>query len=90
MDLFCLVCFMFVFVMLSCLFLAALLSPAGKGLISCVFFVLCFSCVFVTFPYGVPGQVWFLMISIHDICLPIYFVVYSKTSHYFTPLPQDS
>ena len=36
-------CFMFVFVILSCLFLAALWSPAGKGLLA----LLCvmFSCV---------------------------------------------
>ena len=32
-----------------------------------------FSCVFVTFPYGVPGQVWYLIVSIQDLCLPIYF-----------------
>ena len=28
-----------------------------------------FSCVFVTFPYGVLGQVWFLIASIPDFCL---------------------
>ena len=28
-----------------------------------------FSCVFVTFPYGVLGQVWYLIIWIPDICL---------------------
>ena len=28
-----------------------------------------FSCVFVTFPCGVLGQVWCLIVSIHDICL---------------------
>ena len=41
---FCYLCFMFVFVMLSCLFLAALWSPAGNGLASWLFCVL-FSCV---------------------------------------------
>ena len=30
------------------------------------------SCVFVTFPYGVPGQVWYLIVSILDLCL-LYF-----------------
>ena len=25
-----------------------------------------FSCVFVTFPYGVPGQVWYSIVSITD------------------------
>ena len=28
-----------------------------------------FSCVFVTFPSGVLGQVWYLIVSIPDICL---------------------
>ena len=35
-----------------------------------------FSCVFVTFPYGVPGQVWYLIASIPDICILLYFVKY--------------
>ena len=38
-DPFCYLCFVFVFVILSCLFPAALWSPAGKGLtswLSCV------------------------------------------------------
>ena len=36
-----------------------------------------FSCVFATYPYGVPGQVWFLIVSISDtcICLPPYIVL---------------
>ena len=38
-----------VFVMLSCLFIAALWSPAGKELTSWLSFVM-FNCVFVTFP----------------------------------------
>ena len=32
-----------------------------------------FSCVFVTFPYGVPGYVWYLIVSIPDLCLLLYF-----------------
>ena len=28
-----------------------------------------FYCVFVTFPYGVLGQVWYLIVTIPDICL---------------------
>ena len=37
--------------------------------------LLCVVCsyVFVTFPYGVPGQVGFLVVSIPDLCLPLYF-----------------
>ena len=36
---------------------------------------LMFSCVFVTFPCGVLGQVWYLIVSISDLCL--------LTSNYF-------
>ena len=30
-------------------------------------------CDFVTFPYGVLGQVWYLIKSIPDLCLLPYF-----------------
>ena len=33
-----------------------------------------FSILFVTFPCGVLGQVWYLIVSIPDICLRPYFV----------------
>ena len=62
-----------VFVMLSRLFIAALWSPAGKGLTSWLLFVM-FNCDFVTFPRGILGQVWFLIVSIPDICRFSYFV----------------
>ena len=58
--------------MLSFLFIAALWSPAGKGLTSWLLFVM-FNCVFGTFPCGILGQVWYLIVSIHDICLLTYF-----------------
>ena len=32
-----------------------------------------FSCVFVTFPYGFLGQMWYFIVSIPDICLLPYF-----------------
>ena len=32
-----------------------------------------FFCAFVTFPYGVPGHVWYLIVSITDRCLSLYF-----------------
>ena len=50
-----------VFVMLSRLFIAALWSPAGKGLTSWLSFVM-FYCVFVTFPCGILGQVGYLIV----------------------------
>ena len=34
-----------------------------------------FSCVCVTFLYGLPCQVWFLIESIPDLCLPFYFYI---------------
>ena len=37
--------------------------------ISCVVF----SCVSVTFPYNVPVEVWYLIVSIPDLCLLPYF-----------------
>ena len=33
-----------------------------------------FSCAFATFPYGVPGQVLYLIVSIPDPCLPLNFL----------------
>ena len=56
-----------VLVMLSCLFIAALWSTAGKGLTSWILFVI-LNCVFVTLPCGVLGQVWYLIVSIPDLC----------------------
>ena len=59
-DHFCYLCF--VFVMLSCLSISALWSPAGNGLTSwlaCIEVLLCF----VTLPCGVLGQMWCLIVS---------------------------
>ena len=65
MDRLCYLCL--VFVMLSRLFIVALCTPAGKGLTSCLLFVM-FNCVFVTFPCGILGQVGYLIVSIPDLC----------------------
>ena len=58
--------------MLLRLFIATLRSPAGKGLTYWHSFVM-FNCVFVTFPCGVLGQVWYLIVSIPDLCQLSYF-----------------
>ena len=58
MDYLCYLCL--VFIMPPRLFIAALWSPAGKGLTSLLSFVM-FNYVFVTFPYGILGQVWYLV-----------------------------
>ena len=72
MDHLCYLCL--VFGMLSRLLIAALWSPAGKGLTSWLLFVM-FYCVFVTFPCGILGQVWYLIASIPDLCRLSYFQV---------------
>ena len=70
MDHFCYLCL--VFVILSHLSTAALWLPAGKGLTSWLLFVM-FKCVFVTFPFGILGQVKYLIVSIPDLCCLSYF-----------------
>ena len=60
------------FVTLSRLFIAALGSPAGKGLTSWLLFVMSY-CDFVTFPCGILGQVWYLIVLIPDLCRLSYF-----------------
>ena len=64
--------FYIVFVMLSRLLIAALWSPAGKGLTSWLSFVV-LNGVTVTFPFGILGQVWYLIVSIPDLCPLSYF-----------------
>ena len=54
------------------LFICALLSPVGKGLTSWLSFVVS-NCEFVTFPIGILGQVWYLIVSIPDLCTLTYF-----------------
>ena len=61
------------FVMLSRLFVAALCSPAGKGLTSWLLFVM-FNCTFCPFPIGILGQVWYFIVSIPDLCTISYLI----------------
>ena len=58
---------MFFSVLCTRLFTCALWSPAGKGLTSWLLFVVSY-CEFVTFPL-----VWYLIVSIPDICTLTYF-----------------
>ena len=64
--------FCIVFAMLLCLLNGALWSPAGKGLTSWLSFV-ALNCVVVSFPFGIPGQVCYLIVSIPDLCPLSYF-----------------
>ena len=52
------------------LFICALWSPAGKGLTSWLSFVVS-NCEFVTFPL-----VWYLIVSIPDLCTLTYFTTF--------------
>ena len=71
MDPFCYLSFMFVFVMLSFLFLAAMWSPAGKGLNSWFSCVLCFLTVLSL------SCIWF---SVSSVVLHIgVATIYAKT-----------
>ena len=70
MDHLCYLCH--VFVMLSSLSIAALWSTAGKGLASWLVFVM-LNCVFVIFPCGILGQMWYLIVSIPDLSHRSYF-----------------
>ena len=75
MDHLCYLCL--VFFMLSGLFIAALWSPAGKGLTSWLLFVM-FNCVFVCCLCGILGQVWYLIVSNSDLCRLSYFQYETK------------
>ena len=67
-----------VFVMLSRLFIAALWSSAGKGLTSWLLNIGDVNCIFVTFPCGILGQVWYLIVSFPDFCRLSYFHKHAK------------
>ena len=45
-----------------------------------------FPCVFGTFPYGVSGQVWYLIISTPDLCLPLYFLRFCSSQTIYSVL----
>ena len=67
-------CVLFIYYF-SRLFIAALWSTAGKGLT----FVMV-NRVFVTFPCGILGQVWYLILSIPELCRLSYIYHYSAFS----------
>ena len=54
------------------LFICALWSPAAKGLTSWLSFVGS-NCSVCHFPICILGQVWFLIVSITDLCTLTYF-----------------
>ena len=78
MDHLCFLCL--VFVMFWRLFIAALLSPAGKVLASWLLFVM-FNCDFVTFPCGILARMWYLIELIPDLCRLSYFNTFPLRHH---------
>ena len=66
--------------MLSRLFIAALWSPAGKGLTSWLVLVMFIVFIF-TFPCGILDQVWYLIVSFPDLCPLSYFLTYALHHH---------
>ena len=55
--------------MLSRLFITAVWSSAWKRLT--------FNCVFVTFPCGILGQMWYLIVSFPDLCRHSYLDIFT-------------
>ena len=60
----------------ACLFICALWSPAGKGMTYWLSFVVS-NCEFVTFPLVFLGQVWYLIVSILDLCTLTLLICYT-------------
>ena len=73
--------------MFSCLLIAALWSPAGKELTSWLSLVV-LNWLVVTFPFGILGQVWYLIVSIPDLCPLSYFHTVRIVLHISTVLVQ--
>ena len=74
MDPFCYVCFVSVVhcsLVVTCWEMAYLLALLYVN----------FSCVFVTFPCGFLGQVWYLIVSIPELCLLPYFYLIRSWVH---------
>ena len=62
-------CFYYTGLSVYCSLMITCRERSGLLELSCVMF----SCVFVTFRYMVSGQVWYLIVSISDLCLRLYF-----------------
>ena len=67
----------------SCLSCCPVCSLQPCDHLLALLYVMGFFCVFVTFPCDVLGQVWYLVVSIPDLCL----LSYSNHSLYCNSLP---
>ena len=77
MDLLCFCSVLCLLCLCARLFICALWSPAGKGLTSWLSFVV--SSVSLSLPIGILDQVWYLIVSIPDLCILTYF--HRRRSH---------
>ena len=75
MDHLCSVCLVFAIIMR--LFIAALRSPAWKGLTTWLLYVM-FIVFFFAFQCGILGQMWYLIVSFPDLCRLSYFHMSQK------------
>ena len=76
MDLLCFCSVLCLLCLCARLFICDLWSPVGKGLTSWLLFVVS-NCDFVTClpgSIGILGQVWYLIVSIPDLCTLTYFL----------------
>ena len=79
MDLLCFCSVLCLLCLCARLFICALWSPAGKGLTSLLSFVV--STVSLSLSIGILGQVWYLIVSIPDLCTLTYFQYFWLIKH---------
>ena len=82
MDLLCFCSVLCLLCLCARLFICTLRSPAGKGLTSWHSFVVSAVSVF-HFPIGTLGQVWYLIVSIPDLCTLTYFDIMNMLNKTF-------
>ena len=70
-----------VFLSVHCSLVVTCYERADLLALLCVMFY----CVFVTFPCGVLGQVWYFIVSIPDLCLLTYFIKKAFIMHFVVP-----
>ena len=63
------------------LFIWAMWSPAGKGLTSWLSFICGVKLWVCHFSIGILGQMWYLIVSIPDLCTLTYFLIYAMYHH---------
>ena len=72
MDLF-LFCVCLCYIVLSVSFSFVVNCCENDDFLDLICLMFFFVCVLFTFPYGILGQVWYLIVSIPDFCHPSYF-----------------